>query len=317
VRLTRSSGGDYWPDLWMPPAEASASDTEASALAAAQTLAAAQRRPIAFVSTRSGRAEIYTMNADGADPLQVTSGTLEHYYPAWSPDGTQIACYRHSSWQAWTLVVMNADGSGQKEITESTGCSSCAMGPYWSPDGTRIGFTVEPNSRPTCEIKSTELAVVNVNGTECRRLTENSWNDLFCGWSPDGATILFASDRDGQDQVYLMSEDGANLRRLTDPGSANKMPAWSPAGDKIAFVSDRDGNDEIYVMDADGANVTRITSHAAQDWMPAWSADGTELLFSSDRAGSELDVYAVRLADLTVRRLTTTAGYDYEAVWRP
>jgi TolB protein len=295
------------------PAEASAFDTEASALATA----AAERQAVAFVSTRSGRAQIYTMNADGSDPVRLTNEAYDDYYPAWSPDGTQLAYYVHLSWQSWALVVMNADGSGRRQITESTGCATCAMGPYWSPDGTEIGFTVEPAHRPTCEIKSTELAVVDADGTDCRRLTENTWNDLFCGWSPDKATILFASDRDGLDQVYLMDADGSDVRRLTDAGSTNNMAVWSPDGSKIGFVSNRDGNDEIYVMGVDGADVTRITSDPAHDWMPAWSADGTEILFSSDRDGSQLDVYAVRLDDLTVRRLTTAAGYDYQPAWRP
>ncbi len=327
VRLTRNGRGDYWPSYWSPapeapasaagvdaveatPAEASASGTEGSALGAAQ------RHPVAFVSTRTGCAQIYTMNADGSDPRRVTNEVYDDYYPAWSPDGTQIAYYVHLSWQSWALVVTNADGSGRHQITESAGCATCAMGPYWSPDGREIGFTVEPNPRPTCEMKATELAVVNADGTDCRRLTENAWNDLFCGWSPSGESILFVSNRDGRDQVYAMGADLSGVQRLTDAESTNNMPCWSPDGARIAFVSNRDGNDEIYVMGVDGSDVTRITSDPEHDWMPAWSADGTEVLFSSDRGGSELDVYAVRLDDLTVRRLTAAAGYDYEATWR-
>ncbi len=335
VRLTQNTVPDYWPDLWLPmevvdanastdaadaaasaesgtPAEASASGTEASALATA----AAERQAVAFVSTRSGRAQIYTMNADGSDPVRLTSDSYDDYYPAWSPDRTQIAYYVHYSWQSWAIIVMNADGSGRRQITDGVGCAACAFAPYWSPDGTEIGFTIEPNPRPTCEIKSTEIGVVGVDGTGCRRLTDNAVNDLFYGWSPDGSSILFVSNRDGRDQVYVMNADLSNVRRQTDTGSTNNMPAWSPDGSKIAFVSNRDGNDEIYVADVDGSDVTRITSNPAHDWMPAWSADGMEILFSSDRDGSQLDVYAVRLDDLTVRRLTTAAGYDYESTWR-
>ncbi len=331
VRLTRSAGGDYWPDLWLPrpaavaeqtavaqaSAEASSSDTEASALADAAEAALAARRPIAFVSTRAGHAQIYTMNADGSEATRLTNEPRDTYYPAWSPDGARLAYYAHLSWQAWALVVIDADGSNRRQITESTGCSTCAMGPYWSPDGARIGFTVEPNPRPTCEMKSTELAIVNADGSECRRLTDNSANDVFGGWSPDGGTILFASDREGSDQVYLMASDGSYVRRLTDLASTNHMPAWSPDGTRIAFVSNRDGNDDIYVMGSDGSNVTRVTFDPSADWMPAWSADGAEILFSSDRGGTELDVYAVRLDDLSVRRLTSAPGYDYEPTWRP
>jgi Tol biopolymer transport system component len=70
-------------------------------------------------------------------------------------------------------------------------------------------------------------------------------------------------------------------------------------------------------MDADGSNVTRVTANVANDWLPSWSADGAEILFASDRDGRELDVYATSLDGTSVRRLTTAAGYDYEAVWRP
>lgn len=306
VRLTRSSGGDYWPDLWVPTAVAEAADREVSAT----------RQAIAFVSSRQGNIQIYTMNADGSEPTQITSGAYEHYYPTWSPDGSKLACYKHLSWRSWVLVVMNADGSDPRQITESAGCSTCASGPYWSPDGTQIGFTVEPNPRPTCETKSTELAVVNVDGADCRRLTQNAWNDMFCGWSPDGASILFASSQTGRSEVWIMDADLGNPRCLTDDAAVDKMPAWSPDGGRIAFVSNRDGNDEIYVMNVDGTGVTRITSAPSNDWMPTWSADGTEILFSSDRDG-KLDVYAVALASLMVRRLTDDPGYDYEAVWRP
>ncbi len=301
VRLTNDRGGDYWPDLWMPPSpEARQQDDH----------------PIAFVSTRGGAAQIYTMNADGSDPRRLTNERSDSYFPAWSPDGTQIAYYVHLTWQSWALVVIQADGTGRRQVTEGSGCAVCAFGPYWSPDGKRIGFTIEPDPRPTCEIKSTEIGVVNADGTDCRRLTENTWTDLFCGWSPDGRSILYASNREGRDQVYRADADHSNERRLTETGTTNHMPAWSPDGTKIAFVSNRDGNDEIYVMNADGSNVARVTVNPAHDWMPAWSADGTELLFSSDRDGRELDVYATTLDGTAVRRLTTAAGYDYEAVWR-
>ncbi len=328
VRLTRNGAGDYWPDMWLPPVSASVSTpgTGASSSAfaaseeaalAADAIAAAAEHPIAFVSTRTGRAQIYTMNADGSEPRRLTNDAYENYYPAWSPDGTQIAYYVHLSWQSWALVVMNADGSGRRQITESAGCVTCAMGPYWTPDGTQIGFTIEPSPRPTCEIKSTELGIVNVDGSECRRLTTNSWIDVFCGWSPDGASILFTSHESGVEQVYVASADMTGVRRLTDEASANNMAAWSPDGTRIAFVSDRDGNGEIYVMNADGSDVTRITSDPANDMLPAWSQDGSEILFSSDRGGGTLDVYAVILDGLGIRRLTAGPGYNYEATWRP
>ncbi len=302
VRLTRNPAGDYWPDWWAPKAVVGS--------------VAAADHPIAFVSTRSGPPQIYAMNADGTDPVRLTNDRRENYFPAWSPDGTRIAYYTYLTSRSWAIMVMNRDGTNPVQVTQGLGCAACAFGPYWSPDGKVIGFSIEPNPIPNCQMKRSELGIVNADGSGCRRLTENDSNDLFYGWSPDGRTILFVSNRDGKDQIYLMNADLTDVRRLTDTGSTNNMPSWSSDGTRIAFVSDRDGNDEICVMEADGSNVTRVTSNPAHDWLPTWSPDGTELLFASDRGGRELDVYATSLDGTSVRRLTDTAGYDYEAVWR-
>ncbi|MGH2538376.1 MAG: TolB family protein [Candidatus Promineifilaceae bacterium] len=91
--------------------------------------------------------------------------------------------------------------------------------------------------------------------------------------------IAFASDRNGNEEIYLMNADGTGVLNLTNHPAADGMPAWSPDGRKIAFASDRSGNEEIYVMDADGSNVTRLTYDAAHDEWPAWSPDGEQITF--------------------------------------
>src|ERR687883_930796 len=99
------------------------------------------------------------------------------------------------------------------------------------------------------------------------------------------AQIAFASDRDGNFEIYLMDADGGGLTRLTENNAEDLSPAWSPNGSRIAFVSNRDGNNEIYVMNADGTAQTRLTNNAAHDVGPAWSPDGTKIAFVSTRDG--------------------------------
>ena len=84
-----------------------------------------------------------------------------------------------------------------------------------------------------------------------------------------GTKIAFTSDRDGDQDVYVMDHDGSNVTNLTDNATSDDRPAWSPDGLKIAFAANRDGNWEVYVMDADGANQTNLTSNAAEDRFPA------------------------------------------------
>src|SRR5674476_377998 len=68
----------------------------------------------------------------------------------------------------------------------------------------------------------------------------------------DGTKIAFSSDRDGNNEIYIMDVDGTGQTRLTDNPATDGYPCFSPDGTKIAFMAYRDGNNEIYIMDVDG-----------------------------------------------------------------
>jgi TolB protein len=76
-----------------------------------------------------------------------------------------------------------------------------------------------------------------------------------------GCSYIFTSDRDGDDEIYVMNADGSNQRQLTDDDTTNWWLAWSPDGTKIAFAFNRDGNWDIYVMPAPGARVPAPQVH--------------------------------------------------------
>jgi hypothetical protein len=82
--------------------------------------------------------------------------------------------------------------------------------------------------------------------------------------------LAFASNRDGNSEIYTMNPDGSGVTRLTTNPALDATPAWSPDGGQIAFTSTRNGNSEIYVMNADGSAQTRVTSHPASDTSPGW-----------------------------------------------
>ncbi len=106
--------------------------------------------------------------------------------------------------------------------------------------------------------------------------------------TPDNSTvsrIAFATNRDGNWEIYLMNADGSNPHNLTNNPATDSHPTWSPDGSKIAFQSERDGNLEIYVMNSDGSEQTRLTNDRGVDHSPAWSPDGAKIAFVSDRRG--------------------------------
>jgi Tol biopolymer transport system component len=128
--------------------------------------------------------------------------------------------------------------------------------------------------------------------------------------------IAFTSDRDGNQDIYLLTVDGAGETRLTSDPSNELSPAWSPDGREIVFSSDRDGDFEIYVMQADGSQPQRLTTSAGDDTAPAWSPDGLQIAFVSDRDGNP-DIYVMNADGSNPRNVTQHPARDGDPAWSP
>ncbi|HEX8891643.1 MAG TPA: Calx-beta domain-containing protein [Pyrinomonadaceae bacterium] len=128
--------------------------------------------------------------------------------------------------------------------------------------------------------------------------------------------IAFASDRDGNLEIYTMDTDGGGLARLTENNAEDFSPAWSPDGTHIAFVSNRDGNPEIYVMNADGTSQTRLTNNTTDDLFPAWSPDGAKIAFSSRRDGND-EIYVMNPDGTGQQNITNNPGDDTQPTYSP
>jgi len=196
-------------------------------------------------------------------------------WPSWSPDGNNILFVSSISSPPdgiltitdYGIYVMDADGRNRTQVLALPN-SATARSPSWSPDGKRIVYASGVGTIFTMDLDGSNRRLV-VGPTAI--LGDSGWPS----YSPDGTEILFASQREGKWQIYVVDVDGSNETRLSPEEAEHEyMPAWSPNGTKIAFQSSRDGNPEIYVMNADGSNPIRLTEdpprHRYVDCSPAW-----------------------------------------------
>jgi len=124
--------------------------------------------------------------------------------------------------------------------------------------------------------------------------------------------IAFVSDRDGNDEIYVMNADGSGQTDLTSAPSSEVDPAWSPDGHRLAFASDRSGVYRIYVMNADGSDVTAVANERTSGRWPSWSPDGRTLAFS-ERVG---DIAMVDVAGSGLRVVTRVGTWlDDDLDW--
>ncbi len=229
--------------------------------------------------------------------------------PTWSPDGTRVAISSGETGD-YDIYVQNADGSERNRITDSLANETH---PVWAPNGERIAYisrAADSSSDipPELQLGSSDIHVVNSDGSGRTNLTNfpSLYRDLV--WSPDGTKIAFVSNRDirpagigiptsetgpparlkrRRPDIYVMNADGSDQTRLTFDLASDTKPAWSPDSNNIAFQSNRDGNSEIYIVDVDSGGLTRLTENEVTDVDPVWSPDGTRIAFATARIQTE------------------------------
>jgi len=243
---------------------------------------------IVFHSNRDGDFDIYVMNADGSDVVQLTHNDLDEYLPLWSPDGRQITfgrCYDAGC----DVVVIDADGSNERTILHG------GFPGAWSPDGQRIALGADGG-----------VYIVNVDGSG---LTKISDIGSVRGWSPDGRQILLSGDQDGDAEIYAFAVDSGGTVQLTHNSAADQGQTYSPDGTRIVYESDLDGPDkDVFVMNRDGSGVTDITRNdTTNEYGAVYSPDQTQFAFVSDRDGDE-DIYVMNTDGTGVTNITSNDG---------
>ena len=145
-------------------------------------------------------------------------------------------------------------------------CAGISVVVAKAPDTAKIAFVSNRDG-------NREIYIMNPDGTEKVRLTQNFAVDLYPIWSPTGEKILFVSDRDGNRDLYLMDANGSNVQRVFKKSARREHPTWSPDGKQIAYVRGW----FIYIATLGKQEEQQLVN----GFDPAWSPDGSEIAFLS------------------------------------
>jgi TolB protein len=162
--------------------------------------------------------DIYVMNADGTNFKNLTNTPESEWVPAWSPDGEQLAFSSDRDGDS-EIYVMNRDGSHLVQLTKNSGYDGR---PRWSIDGTRFAFETDRDGGDW------DIYTMNTDGTDPSPITNNVSNDISESWSPDGNWLVYVSNSDGDNEIFIIDSNGQNQRQLTHNSYNDIGPIWIP-----------------------------------------------------------------------------------------
>jgi TolB protein len=241
--------------------------------------------------------QICIMNADGSGRRQLTNFTATAFYPSLSPDG-QTVYFSSSQNGTFDIYSIDINGNGLQRLTNGIGS---LYAPELSPNGEQIIFTNNGNG----------LWVMNPDGSDPHALTFK--DDIDPTWSKDGSMIAFASNRQGQRQLFVANANGKKVDKVTDLKHMGGRSSWSPDGTKLAFYRGPDGDRDIYVINIDGSGLQRLTN-GGDNLGPSWSPDGQWIAFTSFRDENN-EIYIVRPDGRQETRLTNSPTADWQPRW--
>ncbi len=259
---------------------------------------------IAFVQVQGQTKEIYVVDFDGSNPVQVTHDNSIALSPAWSRDGAQLA-YSSYKEEGPKLYAVNVANGSQRLLAGYPGLN---ISPSWRPGSNELAATLSKDGNPDVYLLSSSGGVIS-------RLV-NSWSiDVSPSWSPDGRKLAYVSSESGSPQIYVVDVGSGQKRRITFKGNYNTSPRWSPKGDYIAYSGIAGGQHQIFIIPPDGGEPKQLTREGRNE-SPTWSPDGRLLAFSSTREGGPA-IWVMTVGDMSAKRVTRLPGQQILPDWSP
>jgi TolB protein len=242
--------------------------------------------------------EIYIADYDGANPRRVTNTVTLNITPVWSPDSQAIAYTSYQpSGQVGTYqdIIVSYIQTGDRKTPAEGNPQRQNYLPVYSPDGSKILFTSNRDGNP-------EIYVMDRDGKNVRRMTNNPAIDVTPTWSPTGNQIAWVSDRTGQPHIYIMNADGTGQRQLIS--EICDRPTWASGPfNEIAYASRTGPGYDIKLYSFSKGEAITLTDGVGSNESPAFSPNGRHIAFTSTRNG-KVEVFTIDRDGKNLRQIT-------------
>ena len=208
------------------------------------------------------------VDADSFDrrAIYVAEGRFEA--PNWMPDGKRLLFNRNGKIE--TIPV----AGGATQTIDTSFAVRCNNDHGISPDAKQLVVS-DQSQHPD---HKSQLYILPVTGGTPKLITKNA-PSYWHGWSPDGKTLAFVGERNGDFDIYAISPEGGDETRLTTAPGLDDGPEYTPDGKYIYFNSERTGHMQIWRMNADGSDQQQVTNGPDNDWFPHFSPNGELMVF--------------------------------------
>lgn len=263
---------------------------------------------IAFAMEQDDKFEIGTNQPDGV--TAVSDHELNAFGVVYSPDGQMVAWHaEHPSRKTWDVYVANADGSGQRILTNDPADDAF---PRWSPDGTQIVFHSNRND------SQFDVYVINVTGGVANQITDSSLNDLGPSFSPDGSRIIFHRQVSRSvRELFMMNADGSAERQVTNLNRSTMFASWSPDGQQLVTHTAINGNWQLVLIDPNSGTPTQITFDDRDSFYPKWSPNGEWIAYHAQASDGNRNLFFVSADGTQQVQVTDFPQQERMPDWQP
>jgi TolB protein len=213
----------------------------------------------------------------------------------------------------WGVMVMNADGSNEVNLTTQFGEYSF---PAWSADGQRLAMRMDFGTGSGIAIMDLQTSNGMLSGNQPTAITDKFSDSPT--WSPDGNQVIYKASGDFGWQLFRYTVDSRSTTLIENTSPWIQYPKWSPDGQRILFAADtnNDGNQDIFTANIDGSGTTQLTNNPYYEGTPNWSPDGKQIVFASKGSGN-LDLYIMNMDGSGMRQLTRDPADESNPSWSP